>query len=80
MPYKSEKLKARIVERYGEQKRFAEALGTSESTLSRYLCGKDWKGNLMFKAIRLLEIPESEIDAYFFEPMVAKSKPRRRKA
>lgn len=75
--FKTEKLKARIMERYGDQKKFAEALNTSESTLSRYLSeGKDWKGSLIVKAIRLLEISDEEIDSYFFEPAVAIKQPK----
>lgn len=78
--FDTEKLKARIVERYGDQKSFAEALETSESTLSRYLSeGRDWKGSLIVKAIRLLEIPEDEVNAYFFTPKVAITQPERSK-
>jgi len=77
--FKTEKLRARIIERYGDQKKFAEALNTSESTLSRYLSeGKDWKGTLIIKAIRLLEISDDEVDSYFFEPAVAITQPKGR--
>ena len=73
--YKTEKLKARIVEKFGTQKAFCEAVGMYESTLSRYLSsGKDWKGSKLIKACELLEIPASEVDAYFFEPAVSKRK------
>lgn len=76
--FKMEKLKARIIDRYKTQKAFAEALGVPESTLCRYLGeGRNWRGDLLIKAIRLLEISNDEIDAYFFEPRVAK---RERKA
>ena len=75
MAYKTDKLKARIIEKYGNQKNFAEAMKMEESTLSRYLAGKDWKGATMMKAIELLEIPLEEINSYFFEPAVAKSQP-----
>ena len=78
MSYKTEKLQARIVERYGTQKAFADAIGMEKSTLSRYLSqGKDWKGSLLIKAVEALEIPADEIDSYFFEPAVVKSQPRR---
>lgn len=78
MRYKTEKLQARIAEKYGTQKAFAEAIGMEKSTLSRYLSqGKDWKGSLLIKAVQSLEIPANEIDAYFFEPAVVKSQPRR---
>ena len=75
MAYRTDKLKARIIEKYGNQKNFAEAMKMDESTLSRYLAGRDWKGATMMKAIELLEIPLEEINSYFFEPTVAKSQP-----
>lgn len=75
MAYKTDKLKARIVEKFGDQKSFAEAMGMSESTLSRYLSsGIDWKASLMMMAIDLLEIPSSQIESYFFEQQVSKEK------
>lgn len=78
--FNTERLKARIVEKYGDQKSFAEALGTSESTISRYLSeGRDWKGSLIIKAIRLLDIPDDEVNTYFFEPKVAITQPERSK-
>ena len=78
--FKTEKLKTLIVEKYGSQKNFAEALDTSESTLSRYLTeGRDWKGSLIVKAIRLLDIPDEEVNTLFFEPAVAKAQPERSK-
>ena len=75
MSYKTEKLQTRIVEKFGTQKAFCEAVGMYESTLSRYLSsGKDWKGSLLIKAVEVLEIPADQIEAYFFEPVVAKRK------
>ena len=74
MAYNTEKLEARIIEKFGTQSAFADALGITKSTLSRYLSnGHDWKGSTLIKAIRLLEIPEDEIDIYFFVPRVAKT-------
>lgn len=76
MTYKTDKLKARIVEKFGDQKTFAEALGMTESMLSRLLNeGKDWKGSMLMKAVDLLEIPSTQVDSYFFEPVVSKEKP-----
>ena len=75
MIYKTEKLKARIAEKFGDQKSFAEALGMTESMLSRLLNeGKDWKGSMLMKAVELLEIPATQVDSYFFEPAVSKEK------
>lgn len=76
MTYKSEKLKARIVEKFGTQKKFAEALDLDESTVSRYLAGREWKASTMIKAAEVLEIPADELAVYFFEPAVSKSKPK----
>lgn len=77
MAYKTDKLKARIIEKFGDQKHFAEAMGINESTLSRILStGREWKGSLMMKAIELLEIPAVQVDSYFFESEVANSQPK----
>ena len=78
MAYKTNKLAGRITEKFGTQKAFAEALGMEQSTLSRLLTdGKDWRGSKLIKAIKLLEIPEQEIEAYFFEQRVAENQPRK---
>lgn len=75
MTFKTDKLRGRIVEKFGDQKTFAEALGMTEAMLSRLLnSGKDWKGTFLLKAIDLLEIPSSQVNDYFFEPMVSKEK------
>lgn len=77
MAYKTDKLKARIIEKFGDQKHFAEAMGMNESTISRILStGREWKGSMMMRAIRLLEIPDELIDSYFFESKVVKRQPR----
>lgn len=77
MAYKTDKLKARIIEKFGDQKHFAEAMGINESTLSRILStGREWKGSMMMKAIELLEIPAVQVDSYFFESEVVKTQPK----
>jgi hypothetical protein len=77
MAYKTDKLEARIVEKYGTRKAFCKAIGMQESTLSRYLSeGRDWKGSALIKAVKALEIPVDDIDAYFFAPKVAKKQPK----
>lgn len=77
MAYKTDKLKSRIIEKFGDQKHFAEAMGMNESTISRILStGREWKGSMMMRAIRLLEIPDELIDSYFFESKVVKRQPR----
>ena len=76
MAYNTDKLKARIIEKYGTQKAFANALKIQESTLCRYLNGRDMRGSTLIKVVRALEIPDEEIDAYFFTPRVTKVKPK----
>lgn len=76
MVYKTEKLKALIVEKFGTQKRFAEAVGINQSTLSRYLAGRSWGGEELVKAAKALGISFEEINAYFFEPEVSNLKPK----
>ena len=77
--YDTEKLKARILEKFGSQKAFAKNIGISNATLSRYLNGSrsEWKGKYIIRAIRALDISDSEVDAYFFTLAVAKSEPRK---
>jgi transcriptional regulator with XRE-family HTH domain len=71
--FNTEKLEARIVEKFGSQKKFCAEIGLAQSTLSRYLSeGCDWKGSILVKAIRALAIPEDQIDDYFFQPKVPK--------
>lgn len=65
--YDTSKLRGRIIEKYGSQKAFAEASGSSISFISQYLNGKTYLDQqTMDRWIKVLEIPETEIDAYFF--------------
>jgi hypothetical protein len=74
MAYKTERLKSRIVEKYGDQKSFAQASGINRSKVCRLLKGEtEWSGSDMMKAVRLLNIPFNEIDVYFFDDAVEKS-------
>ena len=78
MRYNMDRLKSRVIEKFGEQKSFAEAIGTSESTVSRLLNGEaDWRGSTMMKAVELLDIPHEEIEVYFFDKAVSKRKPQK---
>lgn len=57
-----------IVEKFGTQYRFAEAMNVSEHTVSSWLNNKvDWKRSQMLKAAKLLGIPASKIHKYFFK-------------
>lgn len=65
------KLKGRIVEIFGSQKKFAEAMGLSERTVSLKLQGATpWTQPEMFRAVGLLKEPVRMIDEYFFTQKV----------
>lgn len=65
--YRYDKLRGRIVEKYGTQKAFAEALNVSENSLSLKMnCKTEFSQTDMDKFAKLLEIPLSEYSAYFF--------------
>ena len=65
------KLKGRIVEKYGSQSRFAEALGITENTVSRKMQGKvEFSKDDMINWAELLDIPQGDIPDYFFAPRI----------
>ena len=67
MAYDYRKLNGRIVEKYGTQARFAEAMGLSERSVSLKLnCKVGWKQPEITLACQLLGIKEREISDYFF--------------
>ena len=67
MAFNYAKLLGKIVEVFGTQSRFAEAMGLSERTVSLKLNGKiGWKQVEIVKASSILSIPESAIVEYFF--------------
>lgn len=67
MPYTYDKLRGRIIEKYGSQAKFSEALGTSNITVSRKMSGNvGFSQKDMKKWGRLLDIDVSEFGEYFF--------------
>lgn len=71
MPYIYSKLLGKIVEVFGTQARFAQALGLSEHTVSCKLnCKIEWKQNEMLNTAKILHFPVEEIPAYFFRTKV----------
>ena len=61
------KLRGRIVEKYGSQINFAKAMGMSETTLSYRMTGKlPWSQDEMVMAMDLLSVPIEEVADYFF--------------
>ena len=65
--YNLNKLKGRIIEKFGTQGNFAKVMGMSERTVSLKLDNQvDWKQSEIVRACELLEIPKEEIADYFF--------------
>lgn len=61
------KLKGRMIEKYGNQTTFAKAFGTSENSLSRKMNNKmRFTSDDIIRVTELLDIPESQIGEYFF--------------
>ncbi len=61
------KLLGKIVEIFGKQYVFANAIGWSERTCSLKLSSKvEWKQSEIIKACKLLNIHEYEIPTYFY--------------
>ncbi len=68
MPYDYSKLSGLIVEKYGTQAKFADAMKLSERSLSLKLNGKvSWKQQEMVKVSELLDFPVDNIPTYFFD-------------
>lgn len=71
MTYDYSDLNGRIVQKFGTQYRFAEALKMSEHSLSAKLNGKrPWKQADIENACCLLDIKRKDIPRYFFNLMV----------
>lgn len=67
MAFDYNKLKGRIIEKYGSQTNFSKAMNWSERTLSLKMSGKvDWKQPEILRAIKLLGLKKSDILDYFF--------------
>lgn len=61
------KLRARIMEYYGTQENFADAMDMGRITLNTKLNGKsDWTASEIVKACKLLDIPMVDAWLYFF--------------
>lgn len=71
MSFDYNKLRGKIVERYGSQTEFAKAMNWSERTLSKKINGKiPWKQTDICNAIQLLGLSEDDIQEYFFKMKV----------
>lgn len=66
-------LKDLINEKFNTHGEFAKAIGMTEATLSRRLNNVcEWRASEVLKAIKVLNIPLDEAEAYFFNPRVTK--------
>jgi hypothetical protein len=71
MAFDYSKLKGKIVEKFGSQIMFSEAMDMSTRTMSLKLNGKRlWRQDEICKAIQLLELSDTDIQAYFFSQKV----------
>ena len=67
MPYKYDKLRGRIVEKYGTQGNFAEILGISKNSMSKKMnCGTGFSQEDIILWSKLLNIKKEEYGTYFF--------------
>lgn len=67
MSFNYAKLLGRIKEKSGSQSLFAKSMGISEKSISMKLNNKlAWKQKEILKACEVLEIPNQEINLYFF--------------
>ena len=71
MAFNYDKLKGRIIEKFGTQYRFAKAMGWSERTLCLKLNSeRPWKQTDICKAVELLKLTQEYIPKYFFKEKV----------
>lgn len=68
MEYDYSKLIGKIAEKCGTKSNFAKQMGLSERTVSLKLNNKiSWKQTEMAKAVKVLELKQTDIQAYFFK-------------
>lgn len=61
------KLRGRIREKFHTEKAFAEAFGCSAGAMSMKLNNKtNWTQDGIFRACQLLDIPDNQVNEYFF--------------
>lgn len=67
MPYKYDKLRGRIIEKYRTQEAFAKEIGISKNSLSLKMNGKTgFSQEDIMEWSNLLDIGQNEIGIYFF--------------
>ena len=69
----SNRLRGRIIEKFGSNRAFADAIGCCQETVANYLSGARTINRVtIVKWCDALEIPMDEIAAYFFAKDVQK--------
>lgn len=67
MNYTYDRLRGRIIEKYGSQEKFAEILGLSSNSMSKKMNGKTgFSQKDIVRWSQLLDIDKSEYSSYFF--------------
>lgn len=67
MQYKYNKLRGRIIEKFGTQEKFAKALGISKQALSKKMTGKTGISQAdIVRWCRMLDIQTNALSEYFF--------------
>ena len=67
MPYSYNKLRGRVIEKYGTQDGFAKALDTSKQVVSMKMTGKtNFSQKDILAWCELLDIQPDQISEYFF--------------
>lgn len=73
MAFVYNKLEGKIIEVFGTREAYAEALGTSKTSVSKKLNNKvQFTPTEIMKSIDLLGIKHEDISVYFFTPEVQK--------
>ena len=68
MNYKYDRLRGRIIEKYGSQEKFAEIIGISSTSMSKKMNGKTgFSQKDIVRWSELLSIKKSEYSEYFFD-------------
>lgn len=67
MNYKYDRLRGRIIEKYGSQEKFAEIIGISANSMSKKMNGKTgFSQRDIVRWSELLSIDKSDYSEYFF--------------
>lgn len=72
--FDNSKLRGKVYEVCGDIASFSTAIGASAATVSAKIRGEaDWKATEIYKAAGVLNIPITDLGAYFFTPSVEKT-------